>query len=293
VSAPARTPVPFPDAAAEWSVPRRVEAGGVRVRFREAGRGPPIVLAHGLGMSADYWWRNGPPLAAAGFRVLAPDFPGFGSTGRPANGLSVPDQARFLAAFSDAAGTGPAVYVGHSLSCQAALHLAAEQPARVRALVLASPTGDPRPGRMAREAWGFFLDAFREPPSIIPVVAGAYLRTGVRHYLGTWLGGARHDVFALLPRVSAPALVLVGDRDPVAPVPLARALANGLANGRLGIVRGGAHALIYDHPERFNRRVRAFLARVLASDPASSAEPFDPEAGPASAHTSAGLDAIG
>ncbi|MDB4947947.1 MAG: alpha/beta hydrolase [Gemmatimonadetes bacterium] len=292
MSASARVPIPFPDAAAGWSVARRVDVGGISVRFREAGRGPAIVLAHGLGMSADYWWRNGPALAASGFRVLAPDFPGFGSTGRPAGGLSVPDQARFLAGFSDAVQAGPATYVGHSLSCQAALHLAAEQPARVRALVLASPTGDPRPGRMAREAWGFFLDAFREPPSIIPVVASAYLRTGVRHYLGTWLAGARHDVFALLLRVRAPTLVLVGDRDPVAPIPLARALADGLPNGRLGIIHGGAHALIYDRPERFNRWVRAFLTRVLASDEVASPDSFAPLAAAASIDPGDAVDAI-
>jgi pimeloyl-ACP methyl ester carboxylesterase len=64
--------------AAAWSAARRVRVGDWDVRYRDAGEGPPIVLVHGLGVSADYWWRNGPPLAAAGHRVLAPDLPGFG-----------------------------------------------------------------------------------------------------------------------------------------------------------------------------------------------------------------------
>jgi pimeloyl-ACP methyl ester carboxylesterase len=42
----------------------------------------PVLLLHGITSSARSWWRVGPALAAAGFRVVAPDLPGHGGTGR-------------------------------------------------------------------------------------------------------------------------------------------------------------------------------------------------------------------
>jgi 2-hydroxy-6-oxonona-2,4-dienedioate hydrolase len=256
----------FPDCAARWSVTHRVAVDGVAVRFREAGRGPALVLAHGLGMSADYWWRNGPVLAAAGYRVLAADFPGFGRTGRPGDGLDVPEQAAFLARFSGAVETGPAAYVGHSLGAQAVIELAARQPALCRALVAAAPTGDRRRGRMLREARGFLADAFVEPLSLFPVVADAYLRTSARHYVGTWRAGKECDPFAAAPHVSAPVLVVAGTDDPVVPVPFTRALTAAFPRGRLVVIPGGGHALIYDQSRRFNRVLLAFLAEVRRGD---------------------------
>ncbi|HEV2734078.1 MAG TPA: alpha/beta fold hydrolase, partial [Longimicrobiaceae bacterium] len=148
-------PASLARAAAAWAGTHRVDVGRWRMRFRQAGEGPPIVLVHGLGVSADYWYRNGPPLAAAGFRVLAPDLPGFGRTETPDGALSVPEQAAALRAWAETMGLGPAVYVGHSLSCQSALELAVGAPGSVRGLVLASPTGAPWRRRMLRQGWGF------------------------------------------------------------------------------------------------------------------------------------------
>lgn len=252
-------------AAADWAVTHRVRADGWELRYRQAGHGPPLVLVHGLGCSADYWVRNGPWLAAAGYRVLAPDLPGFGRTDGPRGGLSIARQAHAVSAFAEAMGIGPAAYVGHSLSCQTVLELAAAEPARVAGLVLAAPTGDRRRKRLLREMVGFVRDIPREPPALISFVADAYLRAGPRRWLTTWLHGKRHDAFAAAARVRAPAVVLVGDRDPVVTLPFARAMTAALRDARLRVVPGAAHALIYDQPEGFNGAVLDFLASVFPS----------------------------
>lgn len=249
--------------AAGWSRTARVLADGWSVRYRETGTGPTVVLIHGLGVSNDYWYRNAVPIARAGYRVLAPDLPGFGRTAGP-RGLSVPDQAAALAAWSDALGLGPAVYVGHSISCQSVVELAACAPERVSALVLAAPTGDCRPYRGAREAWGLFVDLLREPPKLLPVVLVSYLRAGPVRYVRTWRGGLRHDPLACLAEVRAPGVVLVGTRDPVVKRDFAAAFAAGLPDGRLVVIEGGAHALIFDRPQEFNAAVIAFLRSVFS-----------------------------
>lgn len=245
------------EAAAAWSRSRWEDVGRWRVRYREAGSGPAVVLVHGLGVSADYWYRNGPPIAAAGRRVIAPDLPGFGRTRGPEAGLSVLEQAEFLPELARALDVGPAVYVGHSLSCQVALELAAARADLVRGLVLAGPTGDPRGHRLVRQAWGLLLDAPREPFRLSVEVTRAYLQAGPGKVWRTWRKGALETPLPLLPRIHAPAVVVVGTRDPVVPPAFATALADGLPNGRLVLVEGAAHGIIFSHPRELNAEVLA------------------------------------
>lgn len=249
------------EAAAQWAVSHRVRADGWNLRYRDAGDGPPLVLVHGLGCSSDYWVRNGPWLAAAGYRVLAPDLPGFGRTQGP-QWLSIVQQAYAVSVFAEVMGLGPAVYLGHSLSCQTVLELACTEPRRVTGLILAAPTGDRRKKRLLREAVGFLRDMPREPPSLVPLIADAYLRAGPVRWARTWLGGKRHDAFTAAAGVRAPAVVLVGDRDPVVSVSFGRAMTYALPNARLRVIEGAAHALIYDAADGFNAAVLQFLAAL-------------------------------
>lgn len=253
------------EAAVEWTRTRRVRVGRWQVRYREAGTGPALVLAHGLGCSADYWVRNGPPLAAGGLRVLAPDLPGFGRTDGPRRGLGIAAQAQALAAWAEALELPPAAYVGHSLSCQSVVELARQRPDRVRGLVLAAPTGDRRRKRLLREAVGFVRDIPREPLSLVPWVAEAYLRAGLVRWIGTWVGAKRHDLFAAAAQVRVPALVLIGADDPVATPPFGRAVAAALPHGRCLVLPRAAHALIFDEAAAFNAAVVGFVRGLGAA----------------------------
>ncbi|HSU16399.1 alpha/beta hydrolase [Longimicrobium sp.] len=252
------------DAAVAWSRERWVRVGEYDVRYREAGEGPPVVLVHGLGLSADFWWKNGPPLAVEGFRVLAPDLPGFGKTEGPAY-LPVEAQAAWTARFADALALGPAAYVGHSVSAQAMLQLAADEPERVAALVLAAPTGDPAPLRRTRQALGFVTDAVFEPVGLVPAVGEPYFRAGIPRWLRTWASAGGHDTLGAARRAKAPGIVILGKHDPVVRRGFARELAEALPGGRCIELERGAHAVVFDAPEDFNREVVAFLREVLAS----------------------------
>lgn len=246
------------DIAVAWARERWADVAPWRVRYREAGEGPALVLVHGLGLSADFWWRNGPPLAGAGFRVLAPDLPGFGKTEGPPS-LTVPEQARWVAAWADAIGLGPAAYAGHSVSCQAVLELAATEPARVTALVLAAPTGDPAPLRRLRQAAGFIADPVFEPLGLIPTVGEHYLRAGFGRWLRTWAKAGSHDALAAAHRVRVPGIVILGRHDLVVRRGFAEELAKALPGGRCVVLEHGAHAVVFDAPEEFNAEVVRFL----------------------------------
>lgn len=252
------------DAAVAWSREQRVRVGPWDIRYREAGEGPPIVLVHGLGLSADFWWKNGPPLALEGFRVLAPDLPGFGKTEGPPY-LAVPEQARWVAEWADALELGPAVYVGHSVSCQTALELAAARPERVTALVLAAPTGDPAPLRLVRQALGFVADPVFEPPSLMPAVGDPYFRAGIPRWLRTWYAAGRHDTMEVARRAAVPGIVVMGRHDPVVRRGFAKKLAECLPGGRCVVLPRGAHAVVFDAADDFNAEVAAFVREVCGT----------------------------
>ncbi|HEU4453549.1 MAG TPA: alpha/beta fold hydrolase, partial [Longimicrobium sp.] len=258
--------VTLAEAAEAWSRVHRLKVHGHAMRYREAGDGPPLVLVHGLGLSADFWQRNGPPLAAMGFRVLAPDLPGFGRTTGP-YALPVEAQASWTAGWADAMRIGPAAYVGHSVSCQTILQMAADEPERATALVLAAPTGDPAPLRLVRQAAGFVADPFFEPLDLFLWVGEPYLRAGFLRWLRTWIAAGRHDTMAAARRVTVPGIVLLGRRDPVVREGFGQQLADALPGGRCKRLRGGAHAIVFGAADEFNAEVAAFLREVLPIAP--------------------------
>lgn len=254
------------DAAAQWSSSRWIPVDGRRLRYREAGVGLPLVLVHGLGVSADYWVRNAAVIAAAGFRVLAPDLPGFGRSDGPAGGLDVPSQVNALRSWEAALGVGPAVYLGHSLSCQTVLQLAVDHPEQVLGLVLVAPTGEGTAARrLFSQGIGLVRDLGRESVKLAMLVADAYLRAGPRRIIRTWRMGADHDPMPLLPRISAPTVVVLGDRDPVVDPEFAQRIVSELPDGRLVIVPGGSHAVIFDQTGAFNTAVVEMMKEIAPS----------------------------
>jgi pimeloyl-ACP methyl ester carboxylesterase len=152
--------------------------------------------------------------------------------------------------------------VGHSLSCQALLELAAAEPERARALVLAGPTGAPGRHRMLRQAQGLLRDLTRESMGLAFRVAVAYLQAGLPRIARTWWLGGRQDPLRAAPTVCPPTLVVVGDRDPVVPVSFARSLADALPKGRFELIPGGAHAMIFTDAPAFSTAVGEFLGRI-------------------------------
>ncbi|HWC84145.1 MAG TPA: alpha/beta hydrolase [Pseudonocardiaceae bacterium] len=74
---------------------------GGPVRYRERGTGPAVLFVHGLLVNADLWRAVVPPVADAGFRCLAPDWPlgAHRDPLPPSADLSPPGVARMIADF--------------------------------------------------------------------------------------------------------------------------------------------------------------------------------------------------
>lgn len=133
---------------------RFVTVNGVRLRYVEAGHGPALVFLHGgsLGSSADVFLRNLPAFAAAGFRAIAFDQPGFGLSDAPADHSASSRRASIPAFLRALELESPAV-IAHSQAGGLAVRLALAQPDLFSRLVILG-TGSLLPERARVEDKG-------------------------------------------------------------------------------------------------------------------------------------------
>ena len=103
---------------------RLLQIDGTRIRYVDAGQGLAVVFIHGLGASMYTWRNNLAPVLAAGFRVVAFDNRGFGSSDKPAHGYTNAEYVHLAVGLLDSLHLPDAVVVGHSMGGEIAAELA-------------------------------------------------------------------------------------------------------------------------------------------------------------------------
>lgn len=120
---------------------RVVRVGGVDLAYRELGDGPPLLMLHGLGDCHRTFRRVAPALAER-HRVLLPDLPGHGWSGRPLDApYDAPWYAETIGGFLDAVGAPRAAICGHSFGGGVALAMLRDHADRIDRLALIAPGG--------------------------------------------------------------------------------------------------------------------------------------------------------
>jgi len=121
---------------------------GVRVHYQEAGdeNAPPMILIHGFISSNLVWNETFLSLARAGFRVIAPDLPGYGYSDKPSDGqYTIDAQAYAVVGLMDRLGIDQATIVGASYGGAVAATIALDYPERVTRLVLVGAVTNDQP----------------------------------------------------------------------------------------------------------------------------------------------------
>lgn len=123
-----------------------VETNGIRMHVTVAGDGPLVVLAHGFPESSYSWRHQIPALAAAGYRVVAPDQRGYGLTDRPdeTERYNIFELVGDIVGLVLALGEREAVIVGHDWGASVAAHASLLRPDIFTATVLLSVPHAPR-----------------------------------------------------------------------------------------------------------------------------------------------------
>ncbi len=203
----------------------RIKTNGISLSVHQAGPqdGLPVLLLHGWPELARSWTNQIGPLAAAGFRIIAPDMRGFGASDAPADVASygidtiVADMTGLL----DALGIEKAVWVGHDWGGLIVWPAALLQPARVAGVIGVNTPHLPRPPQspldLLRARFGddhyfarfqeegaaekifegreddFFAFIFARPPKVIP----KEIAPGITHLLDRFIeftGRAEKDI---------------------------------------------------------------------------------------------------
>ncbi len=248
------------------------------------GSGPVVVLSHAWGGSRSQWAWHVPKLAGR-FRVVTWDLRGHGESRAPlreGGAFGLADMAADLGAVCDAAGAGPGGPVhlgGMSLGAEVSLAFAASAPARIRSLALAGASGGAFPEEAKARYRAIVARARREGPAAVAEDLAAVLfppgflearpADAARFRERLESGEAAPLVAAaeaalvspsVLPRlgaVRAPALLLVGEGDPITPPALVRAVAAALPDARVEVLPGLHHLCTLQAPEATALRMRA------------------------------------
>jgi pimeloyl-ACP methyl ester carboxylesterase len=116
-------------------VSRTSKVEGIELHYLTGGQGPAVILLHGYAETSRMW-RPIIPVLAKKFRVIAPDLPGIGDSGIPADGLDMKSAAIRIHALVRSLGVEKARVVGHDIGLMVAYAYAAQFPAETERLVL-------------------------------------------------------------------------------------------------------------------------------------------------------------
>ncbi len=275
--------------------PRTVEVHGKPMNFIEAGSGPVLLLIHGMAGTCDNWELVIEPLAI-NHTVIAPDFPGHGSSAPGAGDYSLGSLASALRDLMLTLGHERATLVGHSLGGGVALQFTYQFPEMVERLVLVSSGGlGPDVSPILRAA------ALPGAELFISATAGVGSRVGAVVGRGLGLVGLRPNTdlaevtrgYATLTdpdrrkafvatlrsvvgtkgqRVAAldklylaetlPLLIVWGENDPIIPVEHARDAHAQLPSSTLEIFEDTGHVPQLERPGRFIAVLERFLAET-------------------------------
>jgi pimeloyl-ACP methyl ester carboxylesterase len=243
-----------------------IVANGLEIGYETVGAGPPLIMLHGATTSGRATFAAQIEPLSSAFLVVLPDARGHGWTRWDADdGFRADWLIDDLAGFVDAFGLATFHLCGYSMGAMTALGFAVRAPERVLTLVVAgiAPEREPRasvtrrlmdPARILRSdpswageltdtldpsqgpgAWQRLLPAIARDVAVQPLLTAGELRS-----------------------ISAPTLVICGDRDPLVPVGQAWQLARQVRDGRLLVVPDSGHDVLARRPGLVNDALLEF-----------------------------------
>lgn len=205
-----------------------------QVHVRQWGQGRPLVLLHQTPWNAMQFYQLAPVLAAKGWRVIAPDTPGYGLSDAPPLSPSIEQYAANLEVVLEALNLSQAVIGGHHTGALIAAAYGALCPKSVEALILDNPPLYSVTERLQRqqmphqnfapvEGGTHFSDRWAFMRRLAdPGLSPEHLHlANLTYYLNDLEADHGHaaaydfDLAALLPLIVSPALLLSSQHDPI------------------------------------------------------------------------------
>ena len=270
---------------------RFADVDGLRVHYQEAGdsAAPVIMLIHGFLSSTFVWSKVFLEIAAAGYRVIAPDLLGYGYSDKPRDfDYTIESQSRMIARLLKRLEIERAILIGSSFGGAIAATVALNQPERVEKLALVGAVSNNDPtrypimrlvrspligdvvspllassrrllrSRMKRvyDRHKLKLDEFRIDARFIPLRAAATHRAIIRTVRNWDAERVQRDAHL----ITQPTLLLWGDNDPDVPLRYGEELLQRIPHSRLIVFRECGHHPQEEYPETFTEAVLKFCS---------------------------------
>ncbi len=254
------------------------EAKGAKVYFDIQGPedAPRVVLLHGWGCSGNLMQ----PVADAlkgDHRVLVPDFPGHGQSGRPPEPWGVPEYADFLKELLEQQHFLPCTVVAHSFGCRVAALLASREPGAFTRMVFTGAAGLKAPVTEESRKRSSDYQRKKELAQKIGRLPGlGRLSEKVTEQLRQKYGSADYkaldeemrqtfvrvislDLRDRYPLIVSPVLLIWGEKDTETPLWMGQEMEKLIPDAGLVIFENGTHFAYLEQIGRFNTVLKSFL----------------------------------
>jgi len=262
----------------------KAQVNGITLAYSDRGTGFPIVFLHAFPLNRAMWAAQDAALTSQ-FRVVTIDLRGHGESDAPLWHYSLDQAAEDVRGLLDQLSIEHAVFVGLSMGGYILLAFSRKYGMRAKGLVLAdtkaqadTPEGRQSRFHMAQIAYrkgaaaiaDIMLPKLLSPttlqsrPAIVANVRAMIESTETSGIICDLMAMAeRPDSLALLPQLTCPTQLIVGELDQTTPINDAQLMRDSIPDARLAIIPEAGHLANLEQPEVFTEIVWSFASNLL------------------------------
>lgn len=245
---------------------------GVKLHYEVYGSGRDVLVLHGWGASIGAMHPIINQLSQ-NFRVIAPDLPGCGKSSDPNRPFTVNDYSKLILEFIREVGIENPILVGHSNGGRITLHLNGVYHLPVRKNILIDAAGIKAKPTLRRTMRQYSFKTVKTVLSfpLWKKQSESLLNRARRHYGSSDYNNATpvmrqtlvnllsEDLTPILPDISAPTLLIWGEKDTATPLSDAKIMEANIPGSGLVVLKGASHYSYLDCPVQFSAVLNSFL----------------------------------
>lgn len=231
----------------------------------------PILILHGWGLSGNKYAETQKLLEEKGYKVYAPDLPGFGYVEMLNGSMVLDDYVFFVKKFIEREKLKKVILIGHSFGGRVSVKFAVKYPEMVEKLIL---TGAP----LLRPKLGFKKYVISKTALLLgfvknylPLSVTQMLRKLIYRFIGeydylkadkmksTFVNVINEDLVDVIKNIDIPTLLIWGKNDKLVKIEIANKAHKFIKKSKLEIIENEGHALPYKSPKIFSTLVINFI----------------------------------
>jgi pimeloyl-ACP methyl ester carboxylesterase len=244
----------------------------VKIHYKVAGQGEPVVLLHGWGRNAEsFAWLV--KILESKFKVYSLDLPGFGLSSQPLDIIGSKEYAKIVANFIDALKIVNPILIGHSFGGKIIINLMADGIVEAKKIVLISSAGVrlKKSFKTSLKIFYFKCIKYLMYPAIIKKIFYRQIEVYKKRFGSNDYRNSRglmrailvkiiqEDLTSLLPKINAPVLLLWGDLDKSTPLAAGKIMHHLIPKAELKVFHGSGHFPFMDNYVEFIVELKKFL----------------------------------